>query len=105
MRAGSRSDDGDFSENVQSYEPVQTFLGLVQTPSNSDLFRNGKDTDSVAGILFTDLIMNDSIQEKDKVQDLGGSTYIISGAGSQPRGVTGIRNHHIEFTLVADDGS
>lgn len=99
-----RHSAGDW-ENASGYALEQTFKGIVQAPSNSNTFTNSKDTSDIDGVLFTDVAMNGVITEKDKIKQPDGKTYIVSGAGSQPKGVTGIRNHHIEFALVFDNDS
>lgn len=77
------------------------FKGLVQVPSNRSTFNNGKDTTSVDGILFTGI--KTAIKEKDLIEDINGTRYIVSASGSQPNGVTGItpkRGQHSEYSLT-----
>jgi len=100
----SAPDEDDWSAPASSLAVVQKFKGLIQVPSNSNLYRNGKDTSNVTGVLFTDTIMNDTILEGDVIQNTGGKKYVISGGQSQPDGVTGIKNHHIELSLEDYDG-
>lgn len=95
---------GGFS-SPDGWATVSTFKGLIQAPSNRNAFTNGKDTSTIDGLLFTDVKMNSLILEGDKIKQPNGKTYIVSGAGSQPDGVTGIKSHHIEFKLVFDNDS
>ena len=90
--------DDDFSSQA-GYETVGSFQVLVQAPSNSNTFNNGKDTSNVAGVLFCSAsVVFDS---KDIIED-NGNKYIISGQGTQANGVSGItpkRGQHAEYTL------
>lgn len=82
-------------------ETSVSFKGLIQAPSNSNTFFNGKDTTSVNGILFTDI--KTVIAEKDIIEDTNGTRYLVSASGSQPIGITGItpkRGQHAEYSLV-----
>lgn len=97
-----RYSQGSYDGSTPSgFNPVRSFQGIIQAPTNSNVYINGKDTSNVAGILFTDV--SDFIQEKDKVRASNGKTYIIAGAGSQPKGVTGIKAHHAEYVLEFDN--
>lgn len=90
--------DDDFSTQA-GYEVVGTFQGLVQAPSNSNTFNNGKDTSNVVGVLFCPISVK--FESKDIIED-NGIKYIISGQGTQPNGVTGITPHkgqHAEYRL------
>lgn len=81
------------------YKKVGSFKGLIQAPSNSNTFNNGKDTSSVSGVLFCPTDVN--FQSKDIVE-YNGQKYIISGQNTQSNGVTGItpkRGKHSEYTL------
>lgn len=81
------------------YKPAGTFKGLIQTPSNSNTYNNGKDTSSVAGVLFCSNKVR--FESKDIIED-NGNKYIISGQNTQPDGVTGInpkRGQHAEYNL------
>jgi len=102
------SEGADFATPA-GFDYVCSFKGLVQVPSNSNTFRNGKDTSTVGGILYCPLAMNSKIKEGDKVKDtLSGQFYIVSGAGSQPLGVAGLSpaaGQHCEFNVDFDDGS
>lgn len=84
-----------------SAETKTAFKGLIQAPSNGNTFNNGKDTTFNAGILFTDVKV--VISEKDLIEDVNGTRYIVSASGSQPNGVTGIkpkRGQHSEYSLT-----
>lgn len=81
------------------YEVAGTFKGLIQVPSNSNTFNNGKDTSSVAGVLFCPV--NVKFESKDIIED-NGQKYIISGQNTQNNGVAGItpkRGQHAEYRL------
>lgn len=97
--------EGSFSVE-STYELKRTFKGLVQPPSNSNTFNNNKDTSAIDGILFTSI--NESFDSKDIIEDTNGTRYIMSGQGSQPKGVTGVTpmaGQHAEYTLTYDNGS
>lgn len=81
------------------YQVVETFKGLIQVPSNSNTFNNGKDTSSVAGVLFCSNQVK--FESKDIIED-NGQKYIISGQNTQNNGVAGItpkRGQHAEYRL------
>lgn len=81
------------------YQVVGDFQGLVQVPSNSNTFNNGKDTSSVAGVLFCPVTVK--FESKDIIED-NGQKYIISGQNTQNNGVAGItpkRGQHAEYRL------
>ncbi len=93
----SESDD-DFSSPA-SYQVVGSFKGLVQVPSNSNIYNNGKDTSSVSGVLFCPVSV--AFGSKDIIED-NGRRYIIAGQNTQPTGVSGIkpkRGLHAEYRL------
>lgn len=93
-----RYDKGGFGI-PSGYKVVGSFKGLVQAPSNSNTFNNGKDTSSVAGVLFCPVTVK--FESKDIIED-NGIKYIISGQNTQPNGVTGIkpqRGQHAEYRL------
>jgi hypothetical protein len=93
-----RFNKGGFGE-PSGYEIAGTFKGLVQTPSNSNTFNNGKDTSSVAGVLFCPITVK--FESKDIIED-NGQKYIISGQNTQNNGVTGITpkaGQHAEYRL------
>lgn len=95
-----RYTEGGFS-TPSNYSLLQTFKGLVQTPSSRNAFVNSKDTMQVDGILFCDVSLNSVIQENDLIE-YGGIKYIVSGKQSQPLGVSGIEpdeSQHCEFKL------
>lgn len=81
------------------YETIGSFMGLIQVPSNSNTFNNGKDTSSVAGVLFCPV--NVKFESKDIIED-NGQKYIISGQNTQNNGVAGITpkmGQHAEYRL------
>lgn len=81
------------------YEIKGTFKGLIQVPSNSNTFNNGKDTSSVAGVLFCPV--NVKFESKDIIED-NGLKYIVSGQNTQVSGVAGITpkaGQHAEYRL------
>lgn len=81
------------------YQVAGTFKGLIQVPSNSNTFNNGKDTSSVAGVLFCPISVK--FESKDIIED-NGQKYIISGQNTQNNGVAGItpmRGQHAEYRL------
>ena len=81
------------------YEVAGTFKGLIQVPSNSNTFNNGKDTSSVAGVLFCPVDVK--FESKDIIED-NGQKYIISGQNTQNSGVAGITpkmGQHAEYRL------
>ncbi len=90
---------------ASTYAVASSFQGLIQTPSNSNTFRNGKDSSNVSGILFCDISV--SLKEKDLIEDpINGLRYIVSGSTSQPFGVTGITpqaGQHAEYNLEFDN--
>lgn len=93
-----RYDKGGFGI-PSGYKVVGSFKGLVQAPSNANTFNNGKDTSSVAGVLFCPVTVK--FESKDIIED-NGIKYIISGQNTQPNGVTGIkpqRGQHAEYRL------
>lgn len=93
-----RYDKGGFGI-PSGYKVVGSFNGLVQAPSNSNTFNNGKDTSSVAGVLFCPITVK--FESKDIIED-NGIKYIISGQNTQPNGVTEIkpqRGQHAEYRL------
>ena len=76
-----------------------TFQGLIQAPSNSKIFNNGKDTSTISGVLFCDI--NQTFGEKDIIVN-GSTAYRISGMAGQDDGVAGIsprRGQHAEYNL------
>lgn len=81
------------------YEVVGNFKGLIQVPSNSNTFNNGKDTSNVSGVLFC----SNKVKFEDKdIVEYNGQKYIISGQNTQTDGVSGIkpkRGQHAEYTL------
>ena len=82
------------------YEVAATFKGLIQAPSNSNTYNNGKDTSSVSGVLFCS---NKIKFEAKDVIEYNGQKYIISGQNTQNDGVAGIkpkRGQHAEYMLV-----
>lgn len=90
---------GDFTTPAD-YILDRKIKGLVQSPSNSKTFNNGKDTSSIVGVLFCDI--KEVFEEKDIIEWYG-VRYKIAGAGSQPMGVSGItpvRSQHAEYNLV-----
>ena len=93
-----RYEKGGF--NIPSgYKLIKSFEGLIQTPSNSNTFSNGKDTSSVSGVLFCS--NKEKFESKDLVE-YKGQKYIISGQNTQTDGVTGIqpkRGQHAEYRL------
>lgn len=81
------------------YKVVGSFKGLIQAPSNSNTFNNGKDTSSVVGVLFCPISVK--FESKDVIE-CNGIKYIISGQNTQPDGVAGItpkRGQHAEYHL------
>jgi len=93
-----RFDKGGFGV-PSGYKVIGDFQGLVQVPSNSNTFNNGKDTSSVAGVLFCPV--NVKFESKDIIED-NGLKYIISGQNTQVSGVAGItpkRGQHAEYRL------
>ena len=91
--------EGSFDEPA-SYKVKGTFKGLIQTPSNSHVFNNSKDTSNVSGVLFCS---NNERFEPKTIIEQNGNKYIISGQGTQTNGVTGItpaRGQHAEYNLV-----
>lgn len=81
------------------YQFVKSFMGLIQVPSNSNTFTNGKDTSSVSGVLFCS--NKEKFESKDLVE-YNGQKYIISGQNTQTDGVTGIepkKGQHAEYRL------
>lgn len=81
------------------YKTAGTFKGLIQAPSNSNTFNNGKDTSSIAGVLFCS---NKVKFESKDIIEYNGNKYIISGQNTQSDGVTGIkpkRGQHAEYNL------
>ena len=98
-----RKSAGDF-DTAGGWVEVETFQGIVQAPTNSTVMSNGKSASAVVGVLFCPLAMNDVIQTGDVVQ-VGDLRYIVSGAKSQPLGVSGIAaqaGNHCEFNLEYD---
>ena len=95
-----RFTEGDFGV-PSGYNASHVIKGIIQAPSNSNTFNNGKDTSSIDGVLFADVGVD--LQEKDKVALTNGKRYIVSGAGSQVQGVTGIKAHHVEYKLRFDN--
>lgn len=94
-----RFNQGGFG-TPSGYETVGTFKGLIQTPSNSNTFNNGKDTSNVAGVLFCPISVK--FESKDIIE-YKGQKYIISGQNTQPDGVTGIipkLGQHAEYNLL-----
>lgn len=93
-----RFNQGGFG-TPSGYETIGSFQGLVQVPSNSNTFNNGKDTSSVTGVLFCPVSVK--FEPKDMIED-NGQNYIISGQNTQPHGVSGIipkRGQHAEYRL------
>ena len=86
-------------DTKSGYELEGTFQGLIQSPSNSKTFNNGKDTSNVSGILFCSNHIK--FEEKDIVE-YNGQKFIISGQNTQTDGVTGIipkQGQHSEYSL------
>lgn len=97
--------DGSFSTPA-GYVLKRTFKGLVQSPSNSNTFNNNKDTSAIDGVLFTSI--KESFDSKDIIEDTDATRYIMSGQGSQTKGITGVTpmaGQHAEYTLTNDNGS
>ena len=93
-----RFDKGGFGV-PSGYKVVGDFQGLIRVPSNSNTFNNGKDTSSVAGVLFCPV--NVKFESKDIIED-NGLKYIVSGQNTQVSGVAGItpkRGQHAEYRL------
>jgi len=93
---------------ASGYNKALDIKGLIQAPSNNSTFRNGKETSNVDGILFCSVTDGQKLQARDKVQDVNGTRYIISGAKSQPNGISGLtpkKGQHCEFSLSFDDGA
>ena len=93
-----RFDKGGFGV-PSGYKVIGDFQGLVQVPSNSNTFNNGKDTSSVAGVLFCPISVK--FESKDIIED-NGQKYIISGQNTQSNGVAGITpkmGQHAEYRL------
>lgn len=93
-----RFDKGGFGV-PSGYKVIGDFQGLVQVPSNSNTFNNGKDTSSVAGVLFCPV--NVKFESKDIIED-NGLKYIVSGQNTQVSGVAGITpkaGQHAEYRL------
>lgn len=93
-----RYDKGGFGV-PSGYAKVRDFMGLVQVPSNSNTFNNGKDTSSVSGVLFCSI--KEKFEPKDIIED-NGQRYIISGQNTQNNGVSGITpraGQHAEYRL------
>lgn len=93
-----RFDKGGFGV-PSGYKVIGDFQGLVQVPSNSNTFNNGKDTSSVAGVLFCPV--NVKFESKDIIED-NGLKYIVSGQNTQASGVAGITpkmGQHAEYRL------
>lgn len=93
-----RFDKGGFGV-PSGYKPAGTFKGLIQAPSNSNTFNNGKDTSSIAGVLFCS---NKVKFESKDIIEYNGNKYIISGQNTQKDGVAGIkpkRGQHAEYRL------
>lgn len=93
-----RFDKGGFGV-PSGYKIIDDFQGLIQVPSNSNTFNNGKDTSSVAGVLFCPV--NVKFESKDIIED-NGLKYIVSGQNTQASGVAGItpkRGQHAEYRL------
>lgn len=91
-------------DTPSGYQLVGTFKGLIQAPSNSNTFNNGKDTSNVSGVLFCSPSV--AFQEKDIVE-YNGQKYIISGQNTQTDGVTGIqpkKGQHAEYRLEWTQG-
>ncbi len=81
------------------YKTVGSFKGLIQAPSNSNTFNNGKDTSSVSGVLFCSIKVK--FESKDVIE-YKGNKYIISGQNTQFDGVAGVipkRGQHAEYNL------
>lgn len=81
------------------YKFFNDFKGLIQAPSNSNTFNNGKDTSSVAGVLFCS---NKVKFESKDIIEYKGDKYIILGQNTQSDGVTVIkpkRGQHAEYNL------
>ena len=98
-----RLQTGDFS-SPSSYGIVKIIKGLIQTPSNSKTFNNGKETSFVVGTLFCDI--KETFEPKDIVEQHG-IRYKIAGSATQPKGVTGIkpkRGQHAEYQLEYTQG-
>lgn len=89
---------GDF-DTPAAYTVKGSFMGLIQTPSNSPVFNNSKDTSNVSGVLFC----SNKIQFEPKtIIEQNGNKFVISGQGTQTNGVTGItpkRGQHAEYYL------
>lgn len=93
-----RFQKGEF-DTKSGYHKIGEFMGLVQVPSNSNTFNNGKDTSSVSGVLFCSI--NEKFESKDMIED-NGQKYIISGQNTQLSGVSGITpraGQHAEYRL------
>lgn len=94
-----RYNQGGFG-TPSGYEVAAQFKGLVQAPSNSNTFNNGKDTSSVAGVLFCPISVK--LEPRDVIES-DGVKYIVAGQGTQPNGVTGITpkaGQHAEYNLT-----
>lgn len=90
--------EGNF-DTPAAYTVKGSFMGLIQTPSNSSTFNNSKDTSNVSGVLFC----SNKIQFEPKtIIEQNGNKYIIAGQGTQLNGVTGIepkKGQHAEYRL------
>ena len=95
--------EGYFS-TPSTYTLKDTFQGLIQAPSNSNTFRNGKDTSAINGVLFCD--KGQQFGEKDIIVN-GSTAYKISGMAGQDDGVAGVtprRGQHCEYNLEYVEG-
>lgn len=90
--------DGDFATPA-GYQHKRYFRGLIQAPSSSNTFLNGKDTSTVDAVLFCDKA--ETFESKDIIVD-GSTKYKISPTPAQTNGITGIkprRGQHTEYNL------
>lgn len=89
---------GEFSAPSR-YDVVGKFKGLIQVPSNSNTFNNGKDTSNVVGVLFCS--NKQTFESKDLIES-NGKRYKIAGSNTQIDGVCGlepIAGQHAEYQL------
>lgn len=93
----------DYTTDSQ-YSKVGSFKGLIQTPAPSNTFNQGKETATIAAVLFCD------IKEQFTTEDVifeNGNGYKIANSNLQKNGVCGLTpkaGQHAEYNLTYVQG-
>jgi len=97
------TESDDYTTDSQ-YSKVSSFKGLVQTPAPSNTFNQGKETATIAAVLFCD---KSQVFTSDDVIVRNGIGYKVSNSDLQKDGVCGLTpkaGQHSEYNLTYVQG-